>query len=135
MTDTGYIKKSKSDCWGTPKEMYDKYINDGYFDPCPYNYKEDGLKIEWKEKNFVNPPFSNLAEWSKKVKEEYEKGKEIILFIPARTDTKYFHNYLLPCNPKIKFIKGRVKYIDLDDSSKTKGFAPFPSLLLTFNKK
>ncbi len=128
---SGYISKSKGDNWGTPKNIMDNY--EDYFDPCPYNYKEDGLIIDWKEYNFVNPPFSKLKEFSKKINEEAKKNKKIVLLIPARTDTKYFHNYLLPLNPKIEFIKGRLKYIDLDNTSKKALAAPFPSLLLHIN--
>lgn len=125
-----YIKKSKSDNWGTPEHIKEKYKN--YFDPCPYDYQIDGLTIEWEAKNFVNPPFSKLSEWSKKIHEERLKGKEIILLMPSRTDTKYFHEYLLPLNPKIEFIKGRLKYIDLDNSSIKPVSSPFPSILLKF---
>ncbi len=128
---SGYISKSKGDNWGTPKNIMDNY--QGYFDPCPYKYKDDGLLIEWKEYNFVNPPFSKLKEFSKKIYEEAKKNKKIVLLIPARTDTKYFHNYLLPLNPKIEFIKGRLKYIDLDNTAKKPLSAPFPSLLLHIN--
>ncbi len=42
----------KSDNWATPKVIYDFYINQGYFDPCPLNSDFDGLKIDWKEKKF-----------------------------------------------------------------------------------
>jgi len=128
---TAYIKKSKSDNWGTPEHIKNKFTD--YFDPCPYKYSVDGLTIEWKDKNFVNPPYSNLKEWCKKVYDEALLGKKIVLLIPARTDTKYFHNYILPLNPKIEFIKGRLKYIDLDNSSKKPVSAPFPSLLIHFN--
>jgi len=128
---TGYIKKSKGDNWGTPKHIKEKYKD--YFDPCPYEYKEDGLLIDWKEYNFINPPFSKLKEFSKKIYEEYKKNKKIVVLIPARTDTKYFHDYLLKCNPRIEFIKGRLKYIDLDNSSKSPLSAPFPSILLFIN--
>tara|TARA_R110000803_G_scaffold14135_2_gene39395 strand:+ start:265 stop:657 length:393 start_codon:yes stop_codon:yes gene_type:complete len=126
-----YINKSKSDNWGTPENIKEKYKN--HFDPCPYEYEVDGLTIEWKDKNFVNPPFSKLKEWSKKINEEAKKGKEIVLLMPSRTDTKYFHEYLLPLNPKIEFIKGRVKYVDLDNSSTKPTSSPFPSILLTFS--
>lgn len=129
--DEGYIKISKSDNWGTPPEIKDLYKN--YFDPCPYKNNFDGLEIEWEQNNFVNPPYSDLNKWCKKINQEAKKGKKIILLIPARTDTKYFHNYILPLKPDIKFIKGRLKFIDLDQSSKKPVSAPFPSLLITIN--
>lgn len=66
----------KSDNWRTPKIIYDAYINNNYFDPCPYESNFDGLSIEWKEKNFVNPPYSQISKWVNKSIEEHKKGKE-----------------------------------------------------------
>ena len=130
---SGYINPSKSNSWGTPLHIKEQY--EDYFDPCPYNYTVDGLSIEWEEKNFVNPPYSNLTPWCKKCYEEWELGKEIVLLIPARTDTKYFHEYILPTEPDITFIKGRLKFIDLDGSCEKPTTAPFPSLLIKMKKK
>lgn len=42
----------KSDNWRTPKIIYEAYMNNNYFDPCPYKSNFDGLSIEWKEKKF-----------------------------------------------------------------------------------
>ena len=53
-------------------------------------------------------------------------NKHIVLLIPIRSDTKYFHK-LLSLNPCIWFIKGRLKYND-------KGSAPFPSVIMSFVK-
>lgn len=113
----------KSDNWKTPKIIYDKFINLGYYDPCPYESNFDGLKIEWKQKNFVNPPYSNIKDWVNKAIKENEKGKEVILLIPARTDTKYFRK-LVDYGVIINFITGRLKFNDL-------GSAPFPSCFIT----
>ena len=73
----GYINKSKSDIWLTPKYLYkelDKEFNFN-FDPCPYpKPKWNGLNIEWGSINYVNPPYSNLKDWIKKSYEEHLKG-------------------------------------------------------------
>lgn len=62
--------------WKTPKSFYeelDKEFNFN-FDPCPVDPKFDGLNIEWKERNFVNPPYGReLPKWVKKSFEEREK--------------------------------------------------------------
>jgi len=122
-----YINKSKSICWGTPKNIKEKY--EKYFDPCPFPKPEwNGLEITWMKKNFVNPPYDDLKSWTEKCMIEYQKGKEIVLLIPARTDTSYFHEYVLPF-ARIEFIKGRLKFIDLDNSCKKVVSAPFPSIL------
>ena len=112
----------KSDNWKTPIYMYEQYMNLGYFDPCPYESKYDGLKIEWKEKNFVNPPYSKIKEWVNKCIEQHKMKKEIILLIPARTDTQYFRKLVdYGCN--IIFITGRLHFNDSNS-------APFPSCLI-----
>ena len=50
----------QSDNWKTPNIVYKKYIDNDYFDPCPYESNFDGLSIDWYEKNFVNPPYSKI---------------------------------------------------------------------------
>tara|TARA_R110000824_G_scaffold130273_3_gene292063 strand:- start:616 stop:1254 length:639 start_codon:yes stop_codon:yes gene_type:complete len=128
--DKGYIKRSKSNNWGTPQHIKDEYTD--WYDPCPFNGK-DGLTSDWQDKNFVNPPYSALAEWCKKCKEQYLKGKTIHLLIPARTDTKYFHDYVVDY-ATVTFIKGRLKFISLDDKSLNQS-APFPSIMCKFEHK
>ena len=117
-----YIDKSKTDDWRTPSKIYKKFMNLGYFDPCPYKSSFDGLVIEWKERNFVNPPYSKLKEWVNKAIEENKKGKEVILLIPARTDTKTFRT-IWEYGADIHFITGRLKFNDANS-------APFPSLAI-----
>ena len=65
----------KSDIWETPKEIYNFYMSRVFFDPCPINPTFDGLNIEWKDRNFVNPPYSQLLAWVHKAIEERAKGK------------------------------------------------------------
>ena len=124
----GYIKSSKSNDWKTPKETY-KELNDEFkfdFDPCPSPRSDwDGLKINWKERNFVNPPYKYLKDWIKKSFEEYKKGKLIVLLIPSRTDTIAFHKYIYPY-AELRFLKGRLKFND------GKVSAPFPSVVVIF---
>ena len=126
---TAYINKSKSDGWITPLDLYNK-LNKEFnfnFDPCPINPTFDGLNIEWKERNFVNPPYSELKLWIEKAYKEYEKGKLVVMLIPARTDTIAFHKYIYN-QAEIFFIKGRLKF------SNSKNSAPFPSMIVIFKK-
>jgi hypothetical protein len=86
--------------------------NKEFFDPCPLNADFDGLKIEWKEINYINPPYSpsKLKEaFIKKALEESQKGKICIMLIPANTETKIFHETIVP-NAEILLIKKRVKF-------------------------
>ena len=113
---------NKSDLWKTPKNIYNYFANRNYFDPCPCNPQFNGLEIEWKEKNFVNPPYSKIKQWIKKAIYEKNKGKISVLLIPARTDTKWFRELVIN-NSNFIFIQGRLHFDD-------KGPAPFPSMLV-----
>lgn len=99
----------QSDLWETPKEIY-KFYCEGleYFDPCPKNPTFDGLEIDWKRQNFVNPPYSQIAKWVDKAIEESNAGCETVLLVPARTDTKWFHK-LMDRGCTFKFIKRAFK--------------------------
>jgi len=105
------------DDWKTPKQLFDKLHEEFEFDfdPCPYKHditKWNGLDIEWKQSNFVNPPYSQKLKESfvKKAIEESKKGKRCVLLIPVSTSTKLFHDYILPNKKEIRFLKGRVKF-------------------------
>ena len=116
--------------WKTPKALYkklDKEFNFD-FDPCPTNPKFNGLEIEWKNRNFVNPPYGNqIKYWIKKGYEESLKDKLVVFLIPSRTDTRYWHDYIMKAD-EIRFIKGRLHFSE-------KGPAPFPSCIAIFNIK
>lgn len=121
--------------WRTPKQLYN-LLNKEFkfnFDPCPVNPQFDGLKISWKKRNFVNPPYGNqISNWIKKGFEEWQKGKLIVFLIPSRTDTKYWHDYLMKAT-EIRFIRGRIKF----EHPRTKKItpAPFPSAIVIFKPK
>ena len=119
---------SKSDHWSTPKEVYKRLdLEFGFdYDPCPLNANFDSLKINWGKKCFVNPPYSNIKEFVKHGQECLLNGTKLIVWlVPARTDTKWFHEYFYN-KPKteIRFIKGRLKFGD------SKNSAPFPSMIV-----
>jgi hypothetical protein len=113
--------------WKTPKAFYQALDAEfGFdFDPCPPKPYFDGLSVEWGKINYVNPPYEDCAEWCKKAYEESLKGKTIVLLIPSRTDTRYWHDYVMKAY-EIRFIKGRLKFDD------QKHGAPFPSAVVIF---
>ena len=114
-----------SDHWSTPKWLYDIFMNNGFIDPCPLHSKKNNLDNIYHNKNiFINPPYSDIKSWVDFIKRNV-KDNVIALLIPARTDTIYFHK-LLELNPKIIFIKGRLKFSEI-------GTAPFPSIIMVFN--
>ena len=83
--------------WLTPPELFDD-LNNQYefdFDPCPYPkpHEFDGLKAEWGDSNYVNPPFGSYTDltdnkkkgptaWAKKAIKEFQKGKRVVFVYP-----------------------------------------------------
>lgn len=119
---------SLTDKWNTPESVFKELDKEFHFtfDPCPERPIVDGLSIPWRSSNFVNPPFSNWQEWVKKGFKEYLKGRIVVFLIAARTDTKVFHEIILPYASEIRFIKGRLKFGD------SKNCAPFASVVVIF---
>lgn len=145
----------KSDEWGTPQELFDSYNKEFEFDcdvastkenaKCNWFYTEQDNSLEqvWGHRNWCNPPYSKVKEFAAKASEEQKKRKLTVMLIPARTDTRFFHDY---CYEKkdveIRFIKGRIKFVHPDGAllrgSKMNGSnnaAPFPSMLVIFHPK
>jgi site-specific DNA-methyltransferase (adenine-specific) len=112
-----------SDNWATPKEFYNK-LNEEFnfdFDPCPLNTEEitpdkDGLLIEWGQRNYINPPYSQKLKeaFVEKAIEESKKGKLCVMLLPVSTSTKLFHDKILPNAKDIRFVKGRIKFLGVN---------------------
>ena len=123
------------DLWQTPKHIIQELTEEFglMFDPCPANYNGsfDGLTIEWASVNFVNPPYRRMKEWVKKSHDEWLKGKTVILLIPPRTCTAYFHEFIYQ-KAELRFIRGRLKFIDGRNPQDKPKSAPFPSMLCIF---
>ena len=114
--------------WKTPKEVYQVLDAEfGFdFDPCPSNPDFDGLRVYWGKRNFVNPPYGReIPKWIKKGFDEWKTGKTVVFLIPSRTDTSYWHDYIMKAD-EIRFIRGRLKF------SGSKNPAPFPSAIVVF---
>ncbi len=142
---------NKNNAWCTPRDFFNKLNEEFHFtlDPCCmpksalckkyYTPDEDGLKQDWSgERVFVNPPYGReIGKWVKKCYEESQKENTlVIMLIPSRTDTRYFHDYILG-KAELRFIKGRLKFIDLDYKGKEEDRkmspAPFPSMIVIFD--
>ena len=110
------IHKNNDDNYATPPDFYGE-LNKRFnfdFDPCPYNEGKiikDGLKIEWGERNYVNPPYSQKLKEAFVIKgiQEMRKGKLCVFLIPVSTSTKLFHDFIKPNATNIEFVKGRIK--------------------------
>lgn len=134
---------SKSDEWATPQDFFDKLDKEFHFnlDPCAdennhkcdlfYTKEQDGLTKNWGgHVVFCNPPYGKaIGDWVKYSYEQSQKPNTIVvMLIPSRTDTKYFHDYIYG-KAEIRFIKGRLKF------GNSKAGAPFPSMIVIFKER
>jgi len=125
-----YMPKTSSDHYQTPERVFDILDEYGYkarhyFDPCPFHSTFDGLKIDWQNWNYVNPPYSLIGEFVHKAFLELHKENSSILLIPTnKTDKDWWHNYIALYNFDIIWIRGRLKFKD------TKNPAPIPHCLV-----
>jgi site-specific DNA-methyltransferase (adenine-specific) len=137
------MPQAKTDDWATPQYLFDKYNSYHHFDLDPAasstNHKtekwfgldhpdesrRDGLLGEWDgERVWLNPPYGRvISKWVKKAANHVYTGKgEVLLLLPARTDTIWFHDYCIM--HAVEFLRGRVKFGD------SKQGAPFPSMIV-----
>ncbi len=122
---------SASDRWGTPQAVYDA-LNKEFafnFDPCPLDGDQDGLAelfVQWRGKRvFCNPPYgAGMGDWLTRGLE----AELAVFLIPARTDTRWFHDIVIPHAQEIRFLRGRLKFGD------AKNCAPFPSMVVVFRR-
>lgn len=132
MTNVHFMSQNMN--WQTPEGFY-KGLDEEFhfdFDPCPTDYCPtdpvfNGLQIEWKKRNFMNPPYGRaIVAWMKKAYEESLKGRLVVCLVPSRTDTRWWHDYAMKAD-EIRFIKGRLKFQGATNS------ATFPSALVIFS--
>lgn len=129
------LYSSKTDMWETPQELFDELDNEFHFDldvcaiaentKCNsfYTPEQDGLIQPWYGKCWCNPPYGRqIAKW---VKKAAESDCTVVMLLPARTDTKWFHDYIYK-RVEIRFLKGRLKF------GNSKNSAPFPSMIVIF---
>ena len=128
---------SKTIYWETPKAFFDQYNQEFNFqtDVCAipenakcknfYTEEMDGLKQDWQGSCWMNPPYGRqIQHWVKKAYESSLNGATVVCLLPARTDTRWFHDYCV--KGEIRFIKGRLKF------GGSKNSAPFPNMIVIF---
>jgi len=97
-----------------------------------YTKTENGLCNPWAPGPvWCNPPYGRaISEWVQKAANEVQNGVCTVMLLPARTDTKWMHKYILN-NPdaEVEFLRGRLRF------SGSKNSAPFPSMLVYFGKR
>lgn len=128
---------SQTNEWSTPQDFFDSINSEFNFDldvcadatnaKCVeyFTKEENGLVQNWDNRHvWCNPPYGReISEWVKKASEA--RGGVVVMLIPARTDTRYFHQYIYH-KAEIRFLKGRLKF------GGSKNSAPFPSMLVIF---
>lgn len=143
--NTELMFSSKDEKWQTPDYLFQELNKEFNFtlDPCCqhdsskckkyFTPVEDGLKQDWsKDIAFVNPPYGReLKKWVEKSYLESLKGSVVVMLIPSRTDTVYFHEYIYK-KAEIRFLKGRIKFIN-PKTKKVGDSAPFPSMIVIFD--
>ena len=136
--NTDVMFSSKTDLWATPQNFFDELNREFSFttDVCAlpentkcehfYTPETDGLKQEWTGICWCNPPYGReIGKW---VKKACESAATVVMLLPARTDTKWFHDYILN-RAEIRFVKGRLKFGGGMQS------APFPSMVVIYDRR
>lgn len=138
---TDGLFSSRTDEWATPAKVFEDLDAEFHFnlDPCAteenhkcadyFTKEQDGLLQNWGGRRvFCNPPYGRaMPAWVRKCYEESRKPDTlVVMLIPARTDTAYFHYYIYHKAREIRFIRGRLHYNDGPNA------APFPSMVVIF---
>ena len=150
MTYKGAPLTSINQTWGTPVAFFE-FLKDNFgfipdLDaaasdknhkaPVYYTEEENSLEMEWFGNVWLNPPFGKvlLPQFLEKCNYEITHGKaeRIFCLIPARTDTKWFHEIVMEGAYRIYFIKGRFNFES--PYSAAGANAPFPSMLVTYTR-
>lgn len=129
---------SKTDRWETPQDFFEKLNQEFGFeiDVCalPENAKcsryfspmDDGLKQDWTGVCWCNPPYGRaIGKWVEKAYASAVKGATVVMLLPARTDTRWFHDWIYG-KAEIRFVRGRLKFGGAEYG------APFPSMVVVF---
>lgn len=130
-------KSSDSDLWRTPEKIYKMLDKEFHFDfdPCPYPRSDfDGLKIEWRYSNFVNPPYSETEKWVRKSIVEYSKGKKVVLLLRLDASTKWFRSLLLP-KTEIRLFEDRLHFVRPDGRSSRSDHASILAIMNGSSKR
>jgi phage N-6-adenine-methyltransferase len=135
---------SKSNEWETPADLFAVYDAEFNFTldaaatfenaKCNrfFTIRENGLAQSWQgETVWLNPPYGRqIGKWIEKAYHEAQNGATVVCLIPARTDTRYFHDFCF--KGEVRFLKGRVYFTQNGNGADR---APFPSAIVVFRKE
>ena len=141
------IQLNKDDEWETPSKPYVKILTEQNLRPvidvCAtiqnrkcleyFDKRVNGLLQDWNKDFFMNPPYSQVAEWVKKAYHEHLKWNVNGLgLIFSKTDTIMWHEYIED-KAEVYFIKGRIKFEK--DGIPGRNSAPYPSCWVVWRKR
>ena len=121
---TAAMTSDRSD-WETPRELFDRLDRFWHFDLdvastdenalCAEHFtkEQDGLAQSWSgHRVWCNPPYGRgIGEWCRKAYEETRDGVTlVVMLIPARTDTSWYHDWIQGRAAEVKFLRGRLRY-------------------------
>jgi hypothetical protein len=78
---------------------------------------------------WCNPPYNRVAEFMAKAADSAKRGALVVLLVPSRTDTVYWHDYVIGMKAEVIMLKGRLKFLR---NGVVAGTAPFPSAVVIF---
>jgi phage N-6-adenine-methyltransferase len=130
--------RSDTDLYSTPQALFDALDQEFGFTvdvcalpdnaKCPtyYSPDQDGLQRVWAGVCWCNLPYGTvIAKWVQKAYEASIAGTTVVCLVPARTDTRWWHTYVLPY-AEVRFLQGRQRFSESGNS------APFPSAVVIF---
>ena len=139
------LLSSESMEWHTPPEIWQPVLSvlglERFdLDPCSptrdgpipaiirYTKQHNGLDLPWGGVVWCNPPYGRaLSAWANKATDEARQGASIILLVPARTDTQWWHT-LIRAGGRPEFLQGRIRFLRPDGIPGNA--SPFPSALV-----
>ena len=146
MTYKGAPMMSEYQDWQTPQTLVDwissRFKVDFDLDVCAtkesakcaeyYTVEDNALEQIWTGNCWMNPPYNDQLTWISRaiVMTKMGYAKSVYALIPARTDTKLFHEQIKTHATKIYFIKGRVNFNRSNRKSNTG--STHPSMLVVF---
>lgn len=135
------------DYWHTPPELYKLLDQEFAFDLDAACHREnalanyvitegqDALTTEWQvwpsvRAVWCNPPYSKMDAFVRRAWEQCQAHRlTVVLLIPAYTDPGYWWDVIVPHADEIRFLKGRVNFLENGEQRQN---ARFPSVVVVF---
>lgn len=134
----GYMPASKTVNWATPDALYRPLHRVFHFTldaaasdenaKCKvyFTASDNGLAKDWGTHTvWLNPPYGRvIRDWMEKALHASRRGATVVMLVPARTDTFWFHEVAMRHASKVIFIRGRLKF------GGSQHPAPFPCIIV-----